>query len=237
MVSPAKIFKITGDTDLGFIARKLKDFREEETYETDDGEVNELVTEVLNLELKDDKLTGVFSKDFVKSRYYRGGLKENLVTEEAPFWIREFRGNNFLAVLAPSVARGVKKLLTNNVANKLSEILFLKSGLIIESKITHDTLKELHESNPRATKLIWFDNIDYPDVGKLCLSGSALAGTKLYHEYIEHGKIWYAVFEAEKYGFVVGVTRNCVITLFSKATIDEFSNFILNEIIPLVENE
>lgn len=237
MVSPAKVFQINEDADLGVIAQKLKDFREEETYETEDGETKKLATEVLDLELEEDKLTGVFSRDFVRSRYYRRGLVETLVTEEAPFWIREFKGQNFLVVLAPSVARGVKKLLTNHVANKLSEVLFLKSGLIVEAKIAHETLKELHESNPRATKLIWFDNIDFPDVGKLCLSGSALADTKLYQEYLDHGKIWYAVFEAEKYGFVVGVTRNCVITLFSKATVGEFSNYLLKEIIPLVEQE
>jgi len=235
LVQPAKIFEIKADADLGLIARKLKDFREEEPYKTEKGEDKKLVTEILDLKLKEDVLTGVFSRDFVRSRYYKRGLVETLVTEECPFWIKRFDGRTFLVALAPSVARGVKKLLTNHVANKLSEVLFIKTGSIVEARITHDTLRELHESNPRATKLIWFDDIDIPDIGKLCLAGSALADTKLYHDYLEHGKIWYVVFEVQKRGIVVGITRNCVVTLFSRSTVDEFLDYILKEILPLVE--
>lgn len=233
MVLVAKIFEVREPLELGVIARKLKDFGEEEPYERE-GKREKLTTEILDLKLESDSLVGVFSRDFVLSRYYKRGLVETLVTEEVPFQIKRSKGRTFLVVLAPSKARGVKKLLTDYVANKLSEILFIKTGAIVETKITHETLKELHESNPRATKLIWFDEVDIPNVGKLALAGSALADTKLYRDYLEHGKIWYVVFGIQKRGLVVGMTRNCVVTLFSGIEQREFVDYVLDEVLPLI---
>jgi len=233
MVLVAKIFEIKEPLELSVIARKLKDFSEEEPHEHE-GKRAKLTAEILDLKLEGGALTGIFSRDFVLSRYYKRGLIETLVTEEVPFLIKQARERTFLVVLAPSKARGVKKLLTNYVANKLSEILFIKTGAIIEVKITHEALKELHESNPRATKLIWFDEVDIPDIGKLALAGSGLADTKLYQEYLKHGKIWYAVFEVQKRGFTVGITRNCVVTLFTQVELKEFLNYVLNDVLPLI---
>lgn len=236
MVLPAKTFEIKGDADLKLMVQRLNEFHEEEPYQNNGEEVN-LVTEILDLTQEEDLVSGVFSRDFVHRRYYRRKLVEIPVTEEAPFWIRPFKGRIFLMVLAPSVARGVKKLLTNHVANKLSEIIFNVTGAIVEVKIPHETLKELHESNPRATKLIWFDDIDIPSVEKLCLAGSGLADTKLYHDYLEHGNIWYVVFEVQKRRIVVGITRSCVVTLFSKSTggTVDFIEFIVEDVFPLIE--
>ncbi len=233
MVQVAKIFEVREPLELGLMARKLKDLNEEEPYERE-GKSTKLTTEILDLKLEDDSLAGIFSRDFVLSRYYKRGLVETLVTEEVPFWIKRSKERTFLVVLAPSKARGVKKLLTDYVANKLSEILFIKSGAIVETKITHETLKDLHESNPRATKLIWFDEVDIPNVGKLALAGSALADTQLYRDYLEHGKIWYVVFGIQKRGLVVGVTRNCVVTLFSQVERNEFLDYVLKEVLPLI---
>jgi len=216
------------------IVQKLKDFRKEESYEMKNGETK-LVTEIFDLKLTENAIAGVFSKDFVRNRYYRRELDEILVTEESHFWIRRFNKKPFLIVLAPSVARGVKKLLTNHVANALSEALFIEPGVIVEGRISHETLKSLHESNPQATKLIWFDDVDIPGIEKLCLAGSSLADTKLYNDYLGHGKIWYVVFEVQKRGIVVGITRNCVVTLFSKSSVDEFINYILEDLLTLIE--
>ncbi len=235
MVLPAKIFEIKEEADTGLIVGKLKDFREEELYQTEDGETVNLVTEILDLKLENSVVSGVFSKDFVRRRFYRRKLIETPITEESPFWIRHFEGRAFIIVSAPSVARGVKKLLTNYVANKLSNVLFITTHAIVEVKIPHANLKELHESNPQATKLIWFDQVDIPGVEKLCLAGSDLADSKLYHDYVEHGEIWYVVFESQKRGIVVGITRNCVVTLFSKSSAEEFVSYILEDILKLIE--
>lgn len=235
MVLPVKIFEIKERADIGFIIQKLKDFREEEPYETESDESISLVTEILDLKIEDGTISGVFSKDFVRARFYKRKLVETLVTEEAPFWIRPFGDRLFLIVLAPSVARGVKKLLTGNVANTLSRVLFIRVGAIVETRIPHETLRELHESNPQATKLIWFDQVDIPGVEKLCLAGSDIADTELYQEYLKHGKIWYVVFEVQRRGLVVGITRNSVVTLFSKSTIADFIKYIQEDILKLIE--
>jgi hypothetical protein len=235
MVLPAKIFEIKEEVNFGLMIQKLKDFREEESYEKSDGETVNLVTEILDLSLKENLVFGVFSTDFVRGRYYRRKLVEAPVTEEALFWITRFEKRTFLIVVAPSVARGVKKLLTSHVANKLSRVLFITARAIVEVRIPHETLKDLHESNPQATRLIWFDQIDIPGVEKLCLAGSDLADTQLYHDYLEHGQIWYVVFEAQKRGIVVGITRNCVVTLFSKSTKDDLINYIREDFLALIE--
>jgi len=232
-VLAAKIFKLREDAGLDLIARKLKDFREEEPYERE-GKKLKLTAEVLDIKLEGDSLAGVFSRDFVLSRYYKRGLVETVVTEEVPFWIRRSKGRTFLVVLAPSKARGVRKLLTDYVANKFSEVLFIKSGAIVEGRITHEALRELHESNPKATKLIWFDDVDIPNIGKLALAGSGLADTRLYRDYLEHGKIWYVVFEVQKRGLVVGITRNCVVTMFSRMERKDFIDYVLKEVLPLI---
>lgn len=235
MVLPAKTFEIKEEINFGLIIQKLKDFREEENYEKSDGETVNLVTEILDLNLKENLISGVFSADFMRAHYYRRKLIENPVTEEATFWITQFKNRNFLMVVAPSVARGVKKLLTNHVANKLSKILFITPRAIVETKIPHETLKELHESNPQATRLIWFDQIDIPGVEKLCLAGSDLVDTQLYQDYLAHGQIWYVVFEAQKRGLTMGITRNSVVTLFSKSTKDELINYIREDLLTLIE--
>jgi hypothetical protein len=235
LVLPVKIFEITEETNLGVLAQKLKNLREEEEYETEDGKTLNLITEIIDLDLKQNSITGTFSKDFVYKRFYRREMVELPVTEETPFWILSFERRIFLVVLGPSVARGVKKLLTNYVANRLSKALFIGTRAIVEVKIPHMTLKELHESNPQATRLIWFDEVDIPGVEKLCLAGSDIADTELYHDYLKHGQIWYVVFEVQKHGFVVGITRNCVITLFSRINNEEFIDYIMGEILSLIE--
>jgi hypothetical protein len=235
MVLPAKIFEVKEKVDIGIILAKLKDFHEEESYETAIGETIILTSEILDLTETEGTISGIFSKDYIQRRTYKRQLVETPITEESHFWIQPFQNRVFIIVSAPSVARGVKKLLTNFIANKLSQILFILKGSIVEVTIMHDTLKELHESNPQATKLIWFDQVDLPGVEKLCLAGSDLADTTLYQDYLKHGKIWYVVFEVHRQGIVIGVTRNCVITLFSKSTTQEFIDYILKDVIPLIE--
>jgi hypothetical protein len=202
MVLPVKVFEVRGLK--GDPRDKLKGWRETEQVE---GEELQLVTEVLDLEALED-------------------------TVEARFWIVPNKQRRFLVVMAPSVARGVKKMLSNHVAVKLGEIL---NADIRESRITSETLQKLHEANPRATNLIWFDQVDIPGVNKLCLSGEGLADTGLYRDYLGHGMIWYVVYTGQKSGYTVGVTRNAVVTNFSKSTEDEFLKFVREELLRLIE--
>ena len=235
MVLPVKVFEVKESVDFGFLVQKLKNFREEESFETESGQQVTLITEVLDLKVDGEVVFGVFSKDYVGARFYRRELVETLGTEEAPFWIVPYDKRVFLIVLAPSVARGVKKLLTGNVANRLSQVLFIEIGAVVEVNIPSETLRELHEANPAATKLIWFDNIDIPGVEKLCLAGSDVADTALYKDYLKHGQIWYVVFEAQRRGIVIGITRNCTVTLFSKSTIGDLIQYIQQDILKLIQ--
>jgi hypothetical protein len=235
MVLPVKVFEITDEIDFTVLVQKLKNFHEEETYESESGGAVNLVTEILDLDYKDRVISGIFSKDFIYTRFYQRELIETPITEEALFWIESYNERTFLIVSAPSVARGVKKLLTGNVANKFSRILFIRIGAIIEVDIPHETLRDLHESNPQGTRLIWFDQIDIPGVDKLCLAGSDVADTQLYQDYLKHGKIWYVVFESQKSNIVLGITRSCVVTLFSKSSITDFLRYVREDILKLIQ--
>lgn len=235
MVLPVKVFEIKEKVDSALLLWKLKDFREEEVYKPENGKSLNLLTEILDLKSEKGVVTGVFSKDFVRENFFRREAVEMAVTEETPFWITTSGERSFLVVLAPSVARGVKKLLTNYVANKLSKALFINPQTILEVRISHETLKRLHESNPQATKLIWFDDVDIPGIEKLCLAGSDLTDSTLYHDYLQHGKIWYVVFEDQKHGMMVGITRNCVVTLFSKSSVDDFIKYVIDNLLGLLE--
>jgi hypothetical protein len=227
MVLPVKVFEIRGmESDPG---TKLTGFQEAEPVKEEE---IELLTRILDSEKKDEIFFGIFAKDYLRETTYRRQIITNATTEEAPFWFVHFNKRNFLIVMAPSVARGVKKLLSNHVAVKIGEILNVD---IRESKISSETLKNLHESNPNSTNLIWFDNIDLPGVNKLCLSGEGLSDTRHYKEYLDHGMIWYVVFKSQKSGYTVGITRNAVVTNFSKSTIEDFIDFIREEIITLID--
>lgn len=227
MVLPVKVFEVRGlegdprDTLMGW--REVEELEDEET---------QLVTEVIDLEQVEDTVTGVFTRDFMRERVYRRRTRMTPETEEAPFWIVPHEGRHFLVVMAPSVARGVKKMLSNHVAVKIGDILNVD---IRESRITSETLQRLHEGNPKATNLIWFDNVDIPSVNKLCLSGEGIADTGLYKDYIDHGMIWYVVFTSLAKGYTVGITRSAVVTNFSKSTVDEYIAFIREDILKLIE--
>ena len=229
------MFEITEDVDFGFLVQKLKNFREEEAFHIESGQEISLVTEILDLKVEGEVVSGVFSRDFVGARFYKRELVEAPGTEEAPFWIVSYDKRKFLIVLAPSVARGVKKLLTGTVANKISRVLFIQVGAIVEVNIPSEVLRELHESNPAATKLTWFDNVDIPGVEKLCLAGSGIVDTALYRDYLKHGQIWYVVFEAQKRGIVIGITRSCTVTLFSKSTVGDLIQYIQQDILKLIQ--
>ena len=63
MVLPARIFEMKEEASLGLLVQKLKDFREEEAYQKEDGETVKLLTEILDLKLKEDSPTRPSNKD------------------------------------------------------------------------------------------------------------------------------------------------------------------------------
>ncbi len=227
MVLAAKVFLLREETDLETLVMKLRDYRVNDVFEQDDYRIP-LLTEVRDLSLKGDSLEGVFARDQVMFIPHRGKVVPVPKTLEAPFVFSQ-RGDKFLLTVLE------KKERANNIANELSKILFIIAGRIVEARITPEVLRKFHEDNSEDTKVIFFDNVDMPNVTKLSLYGSELGNTALYNDYLNHGKIWYTVLRSRKYGYVVGVTRNAVVTVFSRAEPSDLNTYVSNEIFPLIE--
>ncbi|MEM2634340.1 MAG: hypothetical protein QW372_02585, partial [Nitrososphaerales archaeon] len=170
---------------------------------------------------------GLFSQDQILNIFHHGEIIPIPKTIVAPFIFNKVNDKLLLTILE-------KKQKANNIANQLSKILFITTGHIVEARIPPEILKKFHEENYEDAKVIFFDDVDIPNIKKLSLYGSELSDTSLYIDYSTHGKIWYVVVKSKKYGYVVGVTRNAVITVFSRIGEDEFINYIINEIYPLI---
>jgi hypothetical protein len=127
-----------------------------------------------------------------------------------------------------------KKRKANDIANKLSQILFITTGYITEAKIPVETMKRFHEENLENTKIVFFDDVDIPNINKLSLYGESLANTSLYNEYCTRGNIWYIVITAKGTGHVIGITRNSTVTVFSRIDETEFMEYSLAQIFPLI---
>lgn len=220
----AKIFDVRAETSLEEIAEKLRDYRVSEEW----GEGGmELITEVRDLDLKGDRVEGVFSRDKVIIVNQRGNDVPVLKTVEAKIIFRQVKDATLLTVVQ-------EKHFANAVASLLSNHLYLSYKAITEARISPEVMREFHERNPEGTKVIYFDDLDFVDVDKLALYGDSLKNTALYEEYLRHGKIWYIVFTVAVSGRVMGLTRNCVVTSFTRMPESEFIEYIDEIVIPLI---
>ena len=223
MALSAKLFRVRVYLPLDVIGDKIKNYRKVDSVES-----VELTKRFEDVKVIGDVLKTYFIYDELKTMKIKGELQNVPVTRESLVVFKELLGETILIVFE-------KKYRANRVANLLSEILYSKAGEIVEARISHEILKSLHESNPEATKVIYFDNVDIPNVNKLALYGNALADTSLYNMYLEHGKIWYVVFQHRETNYIVGITRNLIIAMFSKITLDEFLDYIIRNVIPLLQ--
>jgi hypothetical protein len=227
MVTAGKVFKMREKTSIQSLAAKLKGLKKEEVFKDGVHRFN-LLTEVRDLSLKDNALRGTFSWDVVTYIFHRGERVPTPKTIEASFSLAENKDRLLATIIQ-------KKPLANNIANQLSETLFITTGHIVEAKILPEVLKSFHEQNPEDTKIIFFDEVDIPNINKLSLYGSVLMNTALYNDYCDHGKIWYIVFTSKKYGNIVGLTRNAVVTIFNRIGDAEFLSYVTDEVFPLIE--
>ncbi|MCK4475277.1 MAG: hypothetical protein KAU16_00945 [Methanophagales archaeon] len=236
MVLAGKLFLVEEDVDVDLqkIAAKLKGFKSEEKLKENDKDIS-LITEIKDLRLIGDSLHGTFIQDQLLDVYHHGERVRMPTTSEAPFFFveqeqkqeQEQKGRIVLTIME-------KKARANNIANQLSKILFITTGKIVEVRIEPARFERFHEDNFEDTKVIFFDDVDLPNIKKLSLYGSALGNTSMYVDHLKHGKIWYIVLKSKRHGTVVGVTRNGVVTIFSKATRDDFINYVRDEIIDLI---
>ncbi|MEM3708665.1 MAG: hypothetical protein QXF43_03360, partial [Nitrososphaerales archaeon] len=221
-----KVFVVKEEIDIDTIASKLKDFKTEEIQKFDDRELK-LITEISDMKMVINALEGKYSQDQVIMIYHRGEKVPTVKTIEAPFILSNYNDKIFLTILE-------KKMQANSIANQMSKILFLTTGHIVEARIAPEKMRNFHEQNFEDTKVVFFNDVDIPNVKKLSLYGSSLADTTLYNDYCNHGNVWYIVIKPKRYGFIVGITRDGVVTIFSRVEKDDFLNYVINEIYPLI---
>jgi len=226
LVLAGKVFLVRENSDMDVLAEKLKAFKVETEITVEEQDFK-LISEISDLSAGKGILEGTFSFDTVFVVKHREKSVPVPRTYEAPFSFNFFKDRLFLTVYD-------KKNRANNVANEMSKAVFLSLGQIVESRIDPDTMRKFHEKNFENTKIIFFDDMDIPSINKLSLYGDSLGNTTLYSDYLAHGKLWYVVLKSMKTGYVMGVTRNCVVTGFSKMEMSEFSSFIKGDILPLI---
>jgi hypothetical protein len=229
MVLACKIFVAEEFISLDEAALKLKGFKVANEY-VEGSQKIELAIEIKDLEVRAESLRGVFSFDVPLYVPSKGELRLIPRTYEAVFEFFVFKGKLLLVVFE-------KKERANNVANQLSKILFVVAGKILEVRIEPETIKKYHEEHMEDAKVLFFDDVDIPNITKLSLYGSGLADTSLYSEYLTHGKLWYVVVRSKKFGYVIGFTRNGIVVSFTKIETSDLSSFVKTEIFPLLSLE
>ena len=227
MPTAGKVFVSTQYLPLAEISAGLEGFREEAQYTEGEVELG-LVTEVANVSVTEDILTGLYSYDYVVHNYHRGKILPSPVTKEVLFAFTEHEGRTYLTVVD-------KKAIANRLANRLSEIAFGEMGVIVEARILPETLKEFHLENPESTKVIFFENMDIPNINKLSLYGPDIVGTSLFEEYGARGDPWYILTRSKKYGHTVGVVRDGSVTLFNSVDQGQYLQYVKEEIIPMTQ--
>ncbi|MCW3979212.1 MAG: hypothetical protein NWF12_05640, partial [Candidatus Bathyarchaeota archaeon] len=98
-----------------------------------------------------------------------------------------------------------------------------------------DTLKEFHLANPESTRVIFFENMDIPNINKLSLYGPDIVGTSLFEEYSARGDPWYVLTKSKRHGHTVGVVRDGSITLFNTVDQGQYLQYVREEIIPMTQ--
>jgi hypothetical protein len=227
MPTAGKVFVSTEQIPLSDISVALEGFREMEEYQEGGVEL-ELITEVANVSIDDDLLTGLYSYDYVVHNYHRGELIPSPATKEVLFAFTEVDDRMFLTVVD-------KKAIANKVANRLSEIVFGEIGVVVEVRILPGTLKTFHLANPESTKVIFFENINIPNINKLSLYGPDIVGTSLFDEYAARGDPWYILTKSKKHGHTVGLVRDGSVTLFNNVDQGQYLQYVKNEILSLTQ--
>jgi hypothetical protein len=222
-----KVFVALEPMPLGEILARLQGWRQEEAYKEDEY-VFTLVTEIANLTLGESSLTGLYSYDYVVHNYHRGKIIPSPVTKEVLFSFNEHGGNQFLIAVE-------KKEIANRIANRLSEIVYGEMGQVLEARILPETLKEFHLGNPENTSVVFFENMDIPNVNKLSLYGPDLTGTSLFDQYTARGDPWYILTKSKKHGHTVGIVRDGSVTIFNTVDKGEYIRYVADEILPLVQ--
>jgi hypothetical protein len=224
MVTAGKIFVTSEPTPLDLIAHKIKGYKAETPSDEEDFT---LATKIENLEVVNNRLRGDLIRDVPLRLNKRGTLELTYRTFTTPFAFERKGQNTFLLIVE-------KKPVANAIANMFSTIVYIGIGGILEAEIPPEVLEKYQKTNSDSTKVVFFDRVNIPNINKLSLYGPSLSNTTLYEQYLQHGKIWYVVVTSKSRGYIVGVTRDSVVTVFNRLSTDDFMNFCFDEILQLI---
>ena len=227
MPTAGKVFVSIEYKKLADVAAALEGYKVEEEYAEGDFKLN-LLTEVANVSITDNVLTGLYSFDHIVYNYHRGKVAPAAATKEVLFSISEYQSRTYLSVVD-------KKAVANRVANRLSEIIFGEMGVVVEVRILPETLKKFHVANKEGTKVIFFENMNIPNINKLSLYGPDLVDTKLFKEYDSIGDPWYVLAKSKKYGYTVGLVRDGSVTIFNTVDQGQYLQYVREEVIPMTQ--
>jgi len=227
MPTAGKVFTSIEFKSLANIAVTLEGYRVEETFEEEEVKFD-LITEIANVSIEDELLTGLYSYDYIVHNFHRGKLVPTPATKEVLFSFTELDGRTFTTIVD-------KKAIANRVANKLSDIVFGEMGVIVEARILPETLKKYHLANPEDTKVIFFENMNIPNINKMSLYGPDVVETSLFREYSARGDPWYILTKSKKQGHTVGLVRDGSVTLFNRVDQGQYLQFIKDEILGMTQ--
>ncbi len=221
-----KLFRINTDQGTDFIASKLSGFKvvreDEETH-------LQLALELSVESFDETSLEGKIFYDKIIRIGTKEGPKPAVSTSRIPFYVRRIDDYYFLLILA-------KKPIANYLANEFSKAVFIRPGFVVEARIDPEIFLDYYNKNLEEMKVAYFDQVDIPNVNVLALYGDALSQTDLFKMYQEHGLLWYIVVKAKSISQIIGLTRNCVITMFSRGTAEQLVQYAFDEVAPLVVN-
>jgi hypothetical protein len=224
MVIACKLFRLGMPLTLDGAYQKLEGFR----VEREDEETKlTLVTEIRDLKSEGGMLRGRILKDMIFRINQRDEWRPALRTMVAPFYFKELGGSVHLLIFE-------KKPRANELANDFSRILFLRPAAVVEDRITPEVMEKYYESSFEDARVVYFDQVDIPNITKLALYGSGLSDTGTYKDYLTHGRLWYVVVSSKSRRFIVGLTRSCVVTVFTQVDSSEVVSFVFDEVAPLV---
>lgn len=224
MVLASKIFYLSEKIGLNTIAAKIKDFKILDIQEIN-GKEYEVGSSISSLEKIENGLRGKYEESFILNFKYHDEDMLVPITVITPFEFIEKENITYIIIFA-------KKNRANRVANFFSTILTAEKNKILEIEISHKTLQKIVEERKEYIKVIFFDNVKIPGINKLSLYGRNILDTQQYEEYIKIGKIWYVVLEFSD-NIVIGLTRNGIVTFFSKIIEEDAFKFIEEKILPL----
>ncbi|MGC8556169.1 MAG: hypothetical protein ACP5NG_04100 [Conexivisphaera sp.] len=226
MALAAKLFRLRANVRPDVLVHKLKDFRLERE---DVGTGQVLVEEIRDVAYSSGYLSALALKDRPLVFRRHGEVVKTVRTLEVPFYMRVEGGSQLLLVMA-------KKRLANEIASDLSRVIYGAPGGVVEARLSHDKFRQYFEASMEGARVIYFDQVDLPNVDVLALYGESLRDSALYHDYLEHGKIWYVVVSLpSRNGLTVGVTRNAVLAAFGRTTAQELIDFAFGELAALLE--